>query len=132
MSQRIAIDIGIVVTDMERSLSFYRDLLGLPVIAEITTALIGKGRMVQLNHGESLIKLVQLDTSPTEQSSKGISQALGYRYITLLISDIDTTMTRLTQANVTVTISITQLDNGAKIAMVEDPDGNIVEFVQES
>ena len=132
MSQRIAIDIGIVVTDMERSLSFYRDLLGLPVIAEITTALIGKGRMVQLKHSESLIKLVQLDTSPTEQSSKGISQALGYRYITLLISDIDTTMTRLTQANVTVTISITQLDNDAKIAMVEDPDGNIVEFVQES
>ena len=83
MSQPIAIDIGIVVTDMERSLSFYRDLLGLPVIAEITTALIGKGRMVQLKHGESLIKLVQLDTSPTEQSSKGISQALGYRYITL-------------------------------------------------
>ena len=36
MSQRIAIDVGIVVTDMERSLSFYRDLLGLPVIAEET------------------------------------------------------------------------------------------------
>jgi len=43
---RIAIDIGIVVADIEESLGFYRDLLDLPVIADLTTSLIGHGRML--------------------------------------------------------------------------------------
>ncbi|NEZ56392.1 hypothetical protein DXZ20_12050 [Leptolyngbyaceae cyanobacterium CCMR0081] len=61
---RIGVDIGIVVAKLERSLSFYRDLLGMLVVAEVTTSLIGKGRMVQLQHGESLIKLVELHPPP--------------------------------------------------------------------
>ena len=64
MSARIAIDVGIVVVDIARSLSFYRDRIGLPVVAEVQTTLIGKGRMVQLKYGESLIKLVQLNEAP--------------------------------------------------------------------
>ena len=57
--------------------------------------------------------------------------AYGYRYITLLVSDIDTIMAKIKQRVITITLPATQLSNGAKIAMVEDPDGNIVEFVQE-
>ena len=64
-SARIAVDVGVIVTDMERSLGFYRDLLALPVVAEVTTSLIGKGRMVQLRHGASLIKLVEMDAAPS-------------------------------------------------------------------
>ena len=33
--RRIAADIGILVVDMEQSLRFYRDLLILPIVAEI-------------------------------------------------------------------------------------------------
>lgn len=51
---RIAIDAGVIVSDMETSLGFYRDIIGLQVIHELTTSLIGKGRMVQLEHGASL------------------------------------------------------------------------------
>ena len=69
---RIAIDVGIVVADMARSLGFYRDLLGLPVVAEVETSLIGKGRMTQVTHGDSLIKLVELDEAPSRQGLTGI------------------------------------------------------------
>ena len=129
---RIAIDVGIIVTDMAQSLTFYRDLIGLAVIAEVTTSLIGKGQMVQLQHGTSLIKLVALEQTPAAQSLTGIPTTIGYRYITLLVTDINKIMTKLAQNNVNITIPITELGNGTMIAMVEDPDGNIVEFVQEA
>ena len=130
-STRIAIDVGIVVANMDPALSFYRDLLGLTVVAELTTSLIGQGKMVQLKHGQSLIKLVELANTPYPQRSVGISATLGYRYMTLLVTDLATVITKLEQAAVPFTIPVTQLQNGATIAMVTDPDGNIIEFVQE-
>ena len=125
-------DIGVIVTDLERSLGFYRDLLGLPVVAESTTSLIGSGRMIQLKYGESLIKLIALDKTPSERGPTGISAACGYRYMTLLTADITAVIAKLEQEAVTIALPVTRLGNGAMIAMVEDPDGNIVEFVQEA
>lgn len=132
MTLRIAVDIGIVVADLERSLHFYRDLIGLPAIAELPTALVGKGRMVQLRHGASLIKLVELDKPPSHDRSPGISAAFGYRYITLLVTDIETILQKLAAANVAIALPLARLPNGTQVAMVADPDGNIVEFVREA
>ncbi|MEM7132904.1 MAG: VOC family protein [Chloroflexota bacterium] len=129
---RIAVDVGIVVTNMERSLHFYRDRMGLAVIGELTTSLIGKGRMVQLQHGHSLIKLVEMEQGPPEQHSSHIAARAGYRYMTLLVPNVDKLMAKLGEDELTVFIPVTELSHGTKIAMVEDPDGNIVEFVQET
>ncbi|MEM6801788.1 MAG: VOC family protein [Bacteroidota bacterium] len=129
---RIAIDAGVIVGDMEQALSFYRDLLELTVIAEIQTSLIGKGRMVQLQHGASLIKLVEMEQPPSQSSPSGLSTAFGYRYITLMIKDMDAMMQKIEQADVPIALPLTTLGNGAQIVMVQDPDGNIVEFVQEA
>ena len=131
-STRIAVDVGVVVEDMERSLGFYHDLLGLPVVAEVTTSLIGKGQMVQLKHGASLIKLVQMEEAPSGGTPTGIATTFGYRYITLLVDDIDAIMTKIEQGAAPIALPLTELGNGAQIVMVEDPDGNIVEFVQEA
>lgn len=130
-STRIAIDVGVIVSDLEQSLRFYQDLLELPMVAEATTSLIGKGRMVQLKHGQSLIKLVQLNDAPTRRNPSDISAAIGYRYITLLVDDIAEVMGKAEQMAVTISLPMTQLGTGSTIAMVKDPDGNIVEFVQE-
>ena len=129
---RTAIDVGLVVSDLERSLGFYCDLIGLPVVATLTTSLIGRGRMVQLNHGSSRIKLVELDENPAESSPIGISKALGYRYITLLVADLEEVMGRLDKNKTPIVVPMTQHPSGTRITMVEDPDGNIVEFVQEA
>ena len=128
---RIALDVGILVEDIERSLGFYRDLIGLPVVGEVMTSLIGKGRMVQLKYGESLIKLVELETPPPNANPEGLSTALGIRYITLLVADIEGVMGRLERAYTPISVPLTRLGHGAIISMVEDPDGNTVEFVQE-
>lgn len=129
---RTAVDVGVLVKDLERSLAFYRDLLDLPVINEVQLSLLGQGRMVQLRYGHSLIKLIELERLPHKQISADITEALGYRYITLLVPDIRSVVTRLEQAGVAITLPITNLANSAQIAMVTDPDGNVLEFVQES
>lgn len=129
---RIAVDVGVVVADMDQSLGFYQDLLGLPVIADITTSLIGKGRMVQLKHGESLIKLVQMEAPPNTQPPAGITSAFGYRYITLMVTNIAAIHQKIQANDIPVFLPLTELGNGAQILMVEDPAGNIVEFVQEA
>ncbi len=129
---RIAIDVGIVVNDMGEALGFYRDVIGLPVVAEVRTSLIGAGTMVQLSHGASLIKLLEMDEPPAVESPAGITGAYGHRYITLMVEEIDPVVSKLEQAGTPVAMDLTELGNGAKIIMVEDPDGNIVEFVQEA
>ncbi|MEM7034354.1 MAG: VOC family protein [Chloroflexota bacterium] len=131
-STRIAIDVGLLVTNLEKSLGFYRDLLDLPVVAQVRTSLIGSGQMVQLQYGSSIIKLVALDDGPTRLGGGSLSDTIGYRYITFMVTDIETIMAKLTAIQTPVVTPITQLGNGARIAMVADPDGNIVEFVQET
>ena len=131
-STRLAIDVGIIVTDMDQSLRFYRELLGLPIVAEATTSLIGKGKMMQLEYGASLIKLVQLDDTPARQTPSDIAAAIGYRYITLLVADIAAIMAKVEQMAVPISLPLTRLGTGSIIAMVQDPDGNIIEFVQEA
>jgi len=127
--ERMAIDIGLVVSDMDASLGFYRDMLGLEQVGEITTKLIGKGQMIQLKHGSSLIKLLKME-SPAVASKEGFVDVIGYRYITLIVPNIDTIIKRIEKENVATVMPLTELGNGAKILMVKDPDGNVVEFVQ--
>ena len=127
----LRIDVGVVVANMERSLGFYHGLIGLPIVAELTTSLIGKGRMVQLKHGESLIKLIEMDKTLTAKGPADIAGAVGYRYITLLVAEIEPIMATLKQHDVPISLPVTRLETGSTIAMVQDPDGNIVEFVQE-
>ena len=64
-------------------------------------------------------------------SPEALTHALGFRYLTIPVADIEAIMQKLEAAGVAVSIPLTQLGNGTLIAMVADPDGNTVEFVQE-
>ncbi len=129
--RRIAIDVGLIVKDMDASLAFYRDLLSLEFVTELTTSLIGKGQMIQLRHGESLVKLVEMEAPPVTESPAGITGAFGFRYITLMVENIENIVAKVEREKTPIALELTELGNGAKILMIVDPDGNIVEFVQE-
>ena len=128
--RRSALDVGLLVADLEASLSFYLDLLGLEVRADVWTSLIGQGRMVQLQVGGSLLKLVQLAEAPSP-AEPGLPRRLGIRYITLMVADVVTCLERLERAGTEVTLPLTSLPDGTLIVMVLDPEGNTVELVQE-
>lgn len=129
-SKRCALDVGLLVADLEAALQFYGGLLDLEVHTELTTSLIGQGRMVQLRVGDSLLKLVQLGELPPP-AEPGLTGRLGFRYLTVPVTDIAARLRRLQEAGNEVALPLTRLPNGTLIVMVRDPEGNTVELVQE-
>lgn len=127
-----AVDLGIVISDSERSLAFYCGLLGLDHVADMPMPVGGTGTMHRVQCGDSLLKLVCYETRPPAAAGGGIQGALGYRYLTLLVSNLDEMMQECADAGVTVAVPITDLRPGVRIGMVEDPDGHWVEFVEMS
>ena len=127
-----AIDLGIVITDSERSLAFYRDLLGFEHVADTPMPIAGGGTMHRLNCGDTLIKLVNLKNTPERDGSGGIPGATGMRYFTMIVSNLSEIVDECEKAGVTIAVPITEVRPGVTIAMVEDPDKNWVEFVENS
>lgn len=124
-----AVDLGVVIRESEPSLAFYRDLLGLRFEASIPMP-VGNGVMHRLWCGDSLIKLVRFDDPlPAESPGGGISGANGYRYLTIHVSNLAEIMSECEAAGVKVVVPARVVRAGVTIGMVEDPDGNIVEFV---
>ncbi|MFN0026765.1 MAG: VOC family protein [Acidimicrobiales bacterium] len=126
-----AIDLGIVIRDSEASLRFYRDTLGFEHVADMPMPLGGGGTMHRLNCGDTLVKLVKFDKVPEAANpGGGIVGASGFRYFTMIVTNLAEVMQTVAEAGYKVVISMREARPGVTIGMVEDPDGNWVEFVQ--
>ena len=124
-----SIDLGIVTTNGEPMLAFYRDLLGLKVQGQMPMP-GGKGTMHRLLCGDSLIKLVVMPELPAPAVPGGIGGGAGYRYWTITVSNLSEMVAACTAAGTPVVWSEREIRPGIRIAMVSDPDGNWVEFLQ--
>lgn len=126
---KAAIDLGIVTTDPQRLLAFYRDTLGFKMAGEMPMP--DDGQMYLLQCGSSTIKIVVNGKKPKACSPPGgIAAATGYRYWTISLSNIDEVVAQCTEAGYKVIVPRLEVQPGIIIAMVEDPDGNWVEFMQ--
>lgn len=126
--QQRAIDLGIVITDSDAALAFYRDLLGLDHEGDIPFA--GLGLMHRLRCGDSLIKLIRTDQMPDAcPAPGGIDAGTGLRYFTIHMENLDEMVQVCRDAGVTVVVPPMSPRPGLRIAIVEDPDRNLVEFV---
>lgn len=121
-----SVDVGIFVRDIQKSLAFYHGLLGLAKIEELPTPF---GTLHRLRYGTSDIKLIDPKTVPPA-GPIGLEKQLGIRYLTFVIRDLSGLCATLKEKGVEFTIPETQIRPGTRIAMVKDPDGNIVEFVE--
>ncbi|MGI9616596.1 MAG: VOC family protein [Acidimicrobiales bacterium] len=127
-----SIDLGIVISDSEASLAFYRDLLGFEHVADTPMPAGMNGTMHRLNCGETLVKLVKLDEVPEARPAKGgIAGATGYRYFTMQVANLAEITAAVNDAGHKVRIDCAEIRPGVSISMVEDPDGNWVEFVED-
>ena len=126
--QQRAIDLGIVITDSDAALAFYRDLLGLDHEGAIPFA--GLGLMHRWRCGDSLIKLIRTDQMPDAcPAPGGIDAGTGLRYFTIHMDNVDEMVQVCRDAGVTVVVPPMSPRPGLRIAIVEDPDRNLVEFV---
>ena len=85
-----AIDLGIVTTNGDAMLTFYRDVLGFRHEGDIHMEHVGIKTMHRLWFGNSLIKIVVPVKDPNRPAAPdGITGGTGYRYWTMTINNLD-------------------------------------------
>ena len=125
------IDIGIVVKDADACIPFYRDVLGLKLLFDFE--LPTGSHMWQFAVGECVVKLVTHKETPAAANPPGGSAGgTGLRYWTMGVDDIDAAVAQCEAAGATIALAVTQLMPGIRIAMIEDPEGNVVEFLEQA
>ena len=129
--QKNAIDIGIIAKDIDAMLAFYRDALGLEFEAAIPMP--GGGTMNRFKVGDSIIKVIELDPkAPLEAPPGGIRGASGYRYWTIHVNNLEECVVAIESAGHKVVMPAKKIREGITIAIVEDPDANWVELLENS
>ncbi len=123
------IDLGIVTTNGDAMLAFYRDLLGLDYKGSMPMP-VGGGTMHRMLCGDSLIKLVVVDAVPNGVVPGGIGGGAGYRYWTITVKNLSEMLQACADAGHQGVIREKEIRPGVRIGMVADPDGNWVEFLQ--
>jgi catechol 2,3-dioxygenase-like lactoylglutathione lyase family enzyme len=123
-----SLDLGILVSDIEASLNFYQNLLGLDFVG-VTP--LWFGAMHRLRFGTSDFKLIEPNTIPP-RGALGLEAQLGFRYVTFQIENLSELCSKLLSEGIEFALPEKEIRPGVRIAMVKDPDGNIVEFVERS
>lgn len=143
------IDLGCVVSDLEKSLSFYKEAIGFQEVtgfsvpadfAEDVGLTSGKAidiRVLLLGEGAGATKL-KLMQVPGVESKKSdnthIHSQLGFSYLTIVVKSTDDALARLKKAGVKPIakgpLALPEnLNPALALTIVRDPDGNLVELV---
>jgi len=121
-----SLDLGVIVSDIQASLDFYQNVLGL---AFIETVPLPYGTMHRLRFGTSDFKLVAPRAVPPP-GTLGLDKQLGFRYVTFVVRNLSEICVELSGRGVEFVVPEKEIRPGVRIAMVKDPDGNVVEFVE--
>lgn len=130
--------VGVVVSDLEESVSFYRDVLGLEVIAEFTLSGEGIGRaidedgvtgdFVHLDAGGTRVELIEYDPVGEDAGPDAINQ-VGAAHLGFEVEDVEAFQAGLPDDVETVS-DPQEVDIGIEIMFFRDPDGNFVEVLE--
>lgn len=133
---------GIVVSDLERSLRFYVDLLGFTIKKRmdesgsyLENALALKGvkvttaKLTAPNGG--MIELLHFHTRTNEPRKPQGPSDLGTTHVALTVADLDSAYEKLSKAGVIFNCPPQNSPDGyAKLTFCKDPDGTLLELVQ--
>jgi catechol 2,3-dioxygenase-like lactoylglutathione lyase family enzyme len=127
------------VTDMDRALTFYRDVLGMEIVFE--TLISGEpfdaalhatrkqeGRVVGGLLGGVMVELLSLGNKPAtdKPARRGIT---GIQNVSLSVTDLDDTYRRVRDAGFTPDQEPFEI-GGVRMFFLQDPDGTPVEFIE--
>jgi len=134
---------GIVVNDMEKSLHFWRDIMGLRVMVDfweegefIDTVQNLKGvkvHMIKLAAPDgTLIELLQDVRHPTEAPASNEMCDRGIRHVAFTVADVRAAFKRLRDYGCeTLSEPVLSPDGKARLFFARDPEGNLLEIVEE-
>jgi catechol 2,3-dioxygenase-like lactoylglutathione lyase family enzyme len=115
------------VSDLDRSVEFYRDLLGFPV-RESTVDSSGH-RVTTLGSGP-LIRLVEVGPGGRKSEWDADDVQCGMRHFGMKVADVDEWTARLKAQGVPFELEPFDAFGDVRIAFFFDPDGAYLEFVQ--
>jgi catechol 2,3-dioxygenase-like lactoylglutathione lyase family enzyme len=138
------IGLGVVVSDMEKSLDFYTNVIGM---AKAYSFKIGSefSKRSGLANGDSTSvtvlklenspeanewKLMSFGKKPTHPKQNFIQDDIGVQYITINVKALKPIIEKLKQKNVPFLGSTpTQLNRNSQLLLVQDPDGTFIELI---
>lgn len=148
---RATIDLGVAVSDIEKSVKFYTQAVGFTenpgfgvpgpfsLDAGLTDGAPLDIKVLTLGSEETATKLKLMQVKGTKKpAAKGandfIHSQYGFRYLTIFVSDMTASLARLEKAGVkpiakTPTAIPADIADGMYLTIVRDPDGNLVELV---
>ena len=125
-----SIDLGIVMRNTETMLAFYGEQLGLPKEGEIEMP--GGVLMHRYTCGQTVIKLLAPAKLPDSSNPPGgLAGGTGIRYFTISVDNLDEAEAACKSAGRSIVITGREIRPGVRICMIEDPDGNWVELLQQ-
>jgi catechol 2,3-dioxygenase-like lactoylglutathione lyase family enzyme len=133
---------AISVADMERSLAFYRDLLGMKVAMDVegTSEKLGvivglpgaRARIVMLELDNQRIELFQYRTPVGKPMPEGMAQCdNGLTHIAFNVTDLDGIYEGLKEKGVRFYSEPQVLRGEMKVVYFKDPDGVTLEFMED-
>ncbi|MEC8043970.1 MAG: VOC family protein [Verrucomicrobiota bacterium] len=144
------IDLGVVVTDIEKSLEFYKEVVGFteddgfdvtgdfPKKVGLTDGTPLKIHVLTLGEDETAtkLKLMQVSSSkPTRKIKQPYIHTLsGFSYLTIFVKDVDLVLSNANKKGYKAYANSPQtlpkgLPQNICLLMLKDPDGNFVEIV---
>jgi catechol 2,3-dioxygenase-like lactoylglutathione lyase family enzyme len=132
--------VGITVSDLDRAVDFYRDVLGLSVVAEF--AVSGEAfetgvdiedasaQFAHLDGGGIRIELVAYDPAADGLPTPQLNDA-GATHLGLEVDDLDAFYSELPSGVDTLSPPQTTA-TGTRILFLRDPEGNLVEILEPS
>ena len=137
--------IGICVRDMDRSLAFYRDILGMTVLGDRDTDPSESGRMnnykhprktrrwVSLSYGEGASPTLTLTSHPGEEPDGAaiLLDQVGIHHISFGVMDVKSLAEELISKGVELGGTLedfTDANGNVHSIYVRDPDGILVQF----
>ena len=130
--------VGITVTDLDRAVEFYRDVLGLDVLDRFSVS--GEafatgvdvegatGRFAHLDAGDARVELVEYEPEGEDRTGGELNQP-GTKHLGLSVDDLDAVYDELPEDVETLSEPQTT-ESGASILFVRDPEGTLVELLE--
>lgn len=132
-----AIDVGVVVVDIERQRHFYGEILGLPYAGSMP---VPGGVLHVYLCGQSYLKLYDMEAKP-ETRPGPFGSTTGFAYITLTVPDARATFREAVERGATIVAEPGTFDGQvtlaepigrmqARWASLSDGDGNMIELIE--
>jgi catechol 2,3-dioxygenase-like lactoylglutathione lyase family enzyme len=136
--------VGITVSNLERSLAFYRDAFGLepgmtfqitsgPAQAAALDLPEHRQRVALMPVGDVVFELIEF--TPTRREFDMRQDDVGYAYVCFEVEDLDEVHARLTERGLKFNSGPMESGDhepvaGSKFCVLKDPDGKNIEFIQ--